>query len=73
MFMVTVSVTASKNRTTDGNLIVHHMAHTIRDNKQRIGHVSTNLLLTTLPKICTSEAKPNDRHLIGRLSAEKYE
>jgi hypothetical protein len=42
------------------------------DAQKRREHVSTNLLLTTLHKICASEAKLNDRHLIGRPSVEKY-
>jgi hypothetical protein len=63
--MVTVTVTASKNRATDANFIARHMSHAIGDDQQRTEHVSTNVILTTLPKICTSEAKPNDRHLIG--------
>jgi hypothetical protein len=71
--MVTVSVTKSNNNATGAKLIARHMSHTIRDDQQRIEHVSTKLPLTTLPKICTSEAKTNDRHLIGWPSAEKYE
>jgi hypothetical protein len=42
------------------------------DVQKRREHVRTNLLLTMLHKICASEAKLNDRHLIGRPLAEKY-
>jgi hypothetical protein len=53
-------------------LIIHHMSDAIGDDQERIEHISANILLTMLPKICASEAKLNDRHLIGRPSAEKY-
>jgi hypothetical protein len=73
MFMVTVSITASNNVATNTKLIARHMSHAIEDDQQRTEHVITNILLTTLPKIYMSEVKPNDMHLIGRPSTEKYE
>jgi hypothetical protein len=63
--MVTVSVTASKNRAADENLIARHPSHAIGDDRQRTEHISTNVLLTMSSKICMSQAKPNDMHLIG--------
>jgi hypothetical protein len=48
------------------------MSDAIGDDQEKIEHISANILLTMLPKICASEAKLNDRHLIGRPSAEKY-
>jgi hypothetical protein len=71
--MVSVTVTASNNRAMGTKLIARHMSHAIGDDQERTEHIITNLLLTRLHKICVSEAKLNDMHLIGRPSAEKYE
>jgi hypothetical protein len=46
------------------------MSHAIGDDQERTHRVTTNLLLTMLHKIC-AKTKLNDRHLIGRPSAEK--
>jgi hypothetical protein len=70
--MVTVSVIASNNRSNGHKLIARHMSHAVGDDHVRTEHVSTNLLSTTLHKFCVSKAKLNDRHLIGKPSAEKY-
>jgi hypothetical protein len=63
--MVTVEVTGTE-------VIIRHMSDAIEDDQERTEHVSTNILLNTLHKICASEMKLNDRHLMGRTSAEKY-
>jgi hypothetical protein len=48
--MVTVSIIALNNREEDTKLIARHMSQAIGDDRERIEHVSTNLLLTTLYK-----------------------
>jgi hypothetical protein len=61
----------SMGKTLPSMFLCPNMSHTIGDDQQRTEHVSTNLLLTMLPKICVLEAKPNDRHLTSRPSSEK--
>jgi hypothetical protein len=70
--MITITSLLETIEATDTKLIARHMSHAIEDDQGRIEHVSTNLLLTTLHKIYVSEAKLNDRHLIGMPLAEKY-
>jgi hypothetical protein len=43
---------------------LHVTCHTLSETIKKEHHVTTNLLLTMLHKICT-KAKLNDRHLIG--------